>query len=179
MKDDDAQDKKPRRGVKGGTPGPGRPKGSKDSISREVKQNIAEFFTHLTSGNLRWRQCVDRILSGVATKSDLRHAREFRAWSGIALDRSLGTPAKATIKEVQKPPVIFVGVKPWENDPCGEKSAQMIRDKEAQLQLEAADRKAAEVIEVAPAKGDTAVDDLADTLEVVRPLPPEDPSAYR
>jgi hypothetical protein len=176
MKDDDTQDKKPRRGVKGGTPGPGRPKGSKDSISREVKQNMAEFFSNLTAGNLRWRQCVDRILSGVATKGDLSYAREFRAWSGIALDRSLGTPAKAVIKEAQRPPVIFVSPPPWDpekpiNKEMNARSERMNAENDAKLALEATDRKA-EVIEVTPK-------DEGEALEVVRPLPPEDPSAYR
>ncbi len=53
------------------------------------------------------------------------------------------------------------------------RSDRMNAERDAQLALEAADRKAAEVV-IDTTKGDTD-----EGLEVVVPLPAEDPSAYR
>src|SRR5216683_2919366 len=48
--------------VKGGKPGPGRPKGSKDSIPRMTRKEMSEFFLSCTVDNLKWRQNFKRKL---------------------------------------------------------------------------------------------------------------------
>jgi len=157
--------------------GTGRALGSKNknpSIPKVTKVEIASFFSQLTAENYRWRQRVKRVLDGGAD------AHEFRYWSQIALDRSIGTPAKGVIKQEQRPPVIFIG-KPWDpdnphNKAMDARSARMIEAKDQQLALEAADRKAAEVIEHGPAQPEP---ESEEGLERVIPPPPPDPSAYR
>jgi hypothetical protein len=166
----------------------GRVKGQPPKITAEVKQSMSEFFAHLTSGSLRWRQCVERILSGVATDQDLRYARDFRAWSEIALDRSLGTPAKAVIEKSAAPTLIFAttqGHLPWSPLAPGAtrmdaRSAAMNEAKAQELQTQALESgKDPVVIEAgaADAKAKPATADKADegeTLEMVRlPDPPE------
>jgi hypothetical protein len=67
------------------------------------------------------------------------------------------------------------GYVPWDpncpiNKEIDARSAKMIADKEADEKLRALEAGKSEVIEVEPE---------GETLEVVRPLPAEDPSAYR
>lgn len=78
--------------------------------------------------------------------------------------------------DVQRQSLVFLGIKPWENDNMKEQTDRMIQqkaDEERVRALEAA--KPSVVIDVT--KGDS--DEVPETLEVVNPLPPEDPSAYR
>jgi hypothetical protein len=88
----------------------------------------------------------------------------------------------------QQKPVLFVtthGFQPWDpqspvNKELDARSAKMNEALEAQLSLESGKTTPGEVIADPKATtGDTSADDLAETLEVVRPLPPGDPSAYR
>jgi len=194
----DDESSKPKKAPGTGR-GSGRKPGSKNKLTIEVKQSMAQFFEHLTAENLAWRQRLDRIFSSKTTTHDDRTDQSFRAWSGIALDRTLGTPAKAVVEKPQRDPVLFVsafGHKPWcwavdaglvgdqleqghvcaSEAPAGRplggragRSAQMIKDGDAQRALEAADRKAAAevVIDHEPPKPEAAAE-AAETLEIVQ-----------
>ena len=190
-------DGKFKKGSKGG---PGRPPGTPNKLTP-----MSEFFLNLTQGNLLWRECVSRILTGKAKPSDLRYASEFRAWSDIALDRALGTPAKAVIEKPQRDSLVFVSAPtrglhmPWcwsldtirrKDEPGYRQDLPTTHEGECRADppdaikaLEKANPPPGEVvIDVTAAKPDAATKpDEADGegLELVRPLPPEDPSAYR
>jgi Proteasomal ATPase OB C-terminal domain len=143
----------------------------------------AQFFTNLTSENLAWRERVERILSSKTTERDNRTDQSFRAWSELALDRTLGTPAKAVIAGPARPTLIFAtgrGVQPWqeaeESAVVPEEDLLFIRALEDSNRkaLEASNRKPVdekqpEIIEV---KG--ATEPEGEPLELVQlPEPPE------
>jgi len=110
-----------------------------------------------------------RVLDGGAD------AHEFRYWSQIALDRSIGTPAKAGAEKPQGQPLIFVsrsGYLPYDsraNPQIDERSRQMNIANDATLALEAGERAKPVVIEPEA--------EPEETLERVIP-PPEDPATF-
>jgi len=147
---------------KGGKPGPGRPKGSKDSISRMTKEDVASFFMECTAENIRWRKNI---------KQKLEHAldpNEFHNLSKLALSYSIGLPAKAAAEgKEQREPLIFTtlhGYVPWDSrvDPGRERSERMIAAKAEELKALAEAK--SEVIEIE--KSDSEV---PETLESVNP----------
>jgi hypothetical protein len=150
---------------------------------------MAQFFTNLTSENLAWRERVERILSSKTTERDNRTDQSFRAWSELALDRTLGTPAKAVIAGPARPTVIFAtgrGVQPWQE---AEESAVVPEEDLLFIRaLEDSNRKALEAkgekpvaIDATASKPATADKDEAEgdgePLEVVRL--PEFPEPFR
>ena len=120
----------------------GRTRGSKNVVTGVTKAEIASFFSELTASNYRWRQRVKRVLDGGAD------AREFRYWSQIALDRSIGLPTKAGAEKPQGQPLIFVsrsGYLPYDsraNPEIDERSRRLNAENDKQLALEAAQRAA-------------------------------------
>jgi hypothetical protein len=171
----DNEKAKPRKGTVGGGRAPGQRNilPPLEKSARATLQAMLGFDDaavartgQINGPGVAARQRLFETLHGLrpATPKEFLEALRF-VW-----DRAIGTPVKMAGDVVQRPSVVFVtthGRQPWDPavDPGREKSAQMIKDKEAQLQLEAADRKAeAAVIEAAPAKGDTD----AESLEIVR-----------
>jgi len=95
-------------------------------------------------------------------------------------DRAIGLPVKMTGDVVQRPPLVFTslhGHVPWsplapENRKMDARSAALNAANDEEIRMRALEKaKPPEVIE--------AADESETTLEVVKPLPAEDPSAYR
>jgi hypothetical protein len=163
---------------KGGKPGPGRPKGSKDSISRMTKEDVASFFMECTAENLRWRKNIRTKLDHAAD------ATEFHNLSKLALSYAIGLPGKATERKVERAPMVFAtthGYQSWDPRAPGAaemnaRSQRMIEAKAEEIKVQAEAREA-EVIDAKAAVEDDAA--AAEVLESVVPPPsPEDPRAF-
>jgi hypothetical protein len=81
--------------------------GSKNKISTEVKQNVAEFFKTLTIENHRWRTNMRRKLEMAADSG------EFIQLSRLALSYSPGLPVKMQPEGEKRESLIFLGLRPW------------------------------------------------------------------
>jgi hypothetical protein len=169
---------KPKK-VPGTGRGTGRKLGSKNVLAPEAKQSMSQFFESLTAENYRWRLRVKRILDGGGTLQD------FHKWSLIALDRTLGTPAKHQVAGEQRDQLLFItthGYVPWDaRAPAAAalnaRSVRLIEGKaeEIKLQAETREAEAAEKPVVIDAtKGDS--EEPVETLESVNL--PENPDAF-
>jgi hypothetical protein len=156
--------------VKGGKPGPGRPKGSKDSIPRMTRKEMSEFFLSCTVDNLKWRQNFKRKLEMALDPT------EYHNLTKTALLYGIGLPVKEVPQVVQRDPVLFIGIPPWADEkyPMRAKTAAMnlANDAEILLALEAAKPAGEVIIDAADER------DEAHGFEAVKPSP-ADPSAPR
>jgi hypothetical protein len=146
----------------------GRVKGVPPKVTTETKANIAEFLTNLTTGNLRWRQRVARILDGNTMPQD------FLAWSKVAFDRSLGLPAKYQAPKPEKEPFLFINYRHGD-DPMRQKTDLMIEAKAQEERLLAIEEGRVDPEEIlrARAAAEAKKDDPpGEELEAVVP-PPE------
>jgi hypothetical protein len=156
---------------KGGKPGPGRPKGSKDSISRMTKEDVASFFMECTAENVRWRKHIRQKLD------DAVDPTEFHNLSRLALGYAIGLPGKATESKEQRLQLVFAtthGYVPWDSRApaaaaLNARSAQLIEGKSREI-TEAAEAREAEA---AAPKDDVKKGDAEPDLEIV--VPPELP----
>jgi hypothetical protein len=169
-----AMDEKPKKKAPGNGRGTGRKPGSKNILTGQNKRDIREFFQTLTIDSMRWRTNVKKQLESGDDGTQLRY------WSDLALKYGFGLPGKMEVTGEKRQSLYFVtttGLPPFHPlmDNMKEQTDRMIQQAkdEARLQLEAP--KDPVVIDVT--KGDS--DEVPETLEVVNPLPPEDPSAYR
>jgi hypothetical protein len=174
MDTDDGQ--KPQLFRKGGKPGPGRPKGSKDSISRMTKEDVASFFMECTAENVRWRKHIRQKLD------DAVDPTEFHNLSRLALGYAIGLPGKATERKVERETLIFAtthGYLPWDGRApaaasLNARSVRMIEGKAEEIKVQAETREA----EAAAPKDDVNKADAepeGEALELVVP-PPESES---
>jgi|ERR1700687_1139976 hypothetical protein len=177
MDTNDAQNgQKPQLFKKGGKPGPGRPKGSKDSISRMTKEDVASFFMECTAENVRWRKHIRQKLD------DAIDPTEFHNLSRLALGYAIGLPTKTVERKEQKLQLTFAtshGYLPWDaRAPAAAglnaRSVRLIEAKDQEL-LQALEAAKPDEVIIDVKKGDTEID--AEVLEVVVP-PPEDPGAH-
>ncbi len=178
MDTNDAQNgQKPQLFKKGGRPGPGRPKGSKDSISRMTKEDVASFFMECTAENLRWRKNIRTKLDHAAD------ATEFHNLSKLALGYAIGLPGKATERKEERPPMVFAtthGYQSWDPRAPGAaamnaRSQRMIEAKAQELMQQAEAPEAEKSTVIIDAKVDHETD--LEALESVTP-PPENPGAH-
>jgi hypothetical protein len=151
--------------------GTGRRPGSKNKISTEVKQNVAEFFKTCTIESLRWRTNMRRKLEMAADSA------EFIQLSRLALSYSPGLPVKMQVDGEKRKSLVFVttsGLYPWD-----ERMDNMKSQTDAML----AQGKAEERLQLEAAKKPVAVDadktdrdsEVPEALELVEPPPgPED-----
>src|SRR5260370_26921492 len=174
MDTDDGQ--KPQLFRKGGKPGPGRPKGSKDSISRMTKEDVASFFMECTAENLRWRKNIRRKLDHAAD------ATEFHNLSKLALGYAIGLPTKTVERKEQREPMIFATTHGYQNwDPrapgaaeMNARSQRMIEAKAEEIKVQAETREAeAVVIDVKAAAEDDVPTEILESVHL-----PEDPGAH-
>jgi len=105
---------------------------------------------------------------------------QFVALGKFLFSYAYGNPGKMVMEsKQQRPPVIFLGSKPWDpenpnNKAMDARSARMIEAKDAEEKLRALEAKQPEIIDVESAKADEG-----ETLERVIEPPPPDPSAFR
>lgn len=141
--------------------------------------NIAEFFTNLTRGNLRWRQRAARCLEG----GDGLTPQEFRVWTRLALDYSIGTPSKHVAEKPEREPFLFINYRP-DHDPMEAKTTAMLAAKQEEERLLALEQGRPDLgaIIAAQASGKAPAaqkaEEAFEELEAVKPDMP-DPSAVR
>ena len=172
MDTDDGQ--KPQLFRKGGKPGPGRPKGSKDSISRMTKEDVASFFMECTAENVRWRKHIKQKLD------DAIDPTEFHNLSRLALGYAIGLPSKATEQKVQRETLVFTtthGYVPWDarapaTAQINARSVRMIEGKAEEIKLQAETR------EAEAAEKPVVIDAKADNETELEPLESVNPDAF-
>jgi hypothetical protein len=123
------------------------------------------------------RQRLAETLSGTRPATPM----EYLAYLKFVWDRGIGLPTKMRDDAVQKASVLFVsqsGYVPFDaraHPEIDERSRRMNAANDEEIRLRALEKaKPPEVLEA-----ESKAADESETLEVVKPLPPEDPSAYR
>ena len=157
-----------KKGPPGSGRGTGRKPGSKNKITAEVKQSVAEFFKACTIENLRWRTNIKRKLELAADSG------EFIQLSRLALSYSPGLPAKMVPEGQKRESLVFVtttGLLPWDErmDNMKPQTDAMLEGKkqEERLALEAAKKPEPVTAE----KADNDSEAPVETLELVEPAP--------
>jgi hypothetical protein len=150
-----------KKKVPGSGRGAGRRPGSKNKISTEVKQNVAEFFKTCTIENLRWRTNMRRKLEVAADSA------EFIQLSRLALSYSPGLPVKMQPEVEKHKSLIFLGLKPWERrGELDDITDRLLAQGKAEDEQKALETKKSETVEAATDS------EVPESLELVQE-PPE------
>jgi hypothetical protein len=185
---DNEQKPKPRKGTVGGGRAPGQrnimpplEKSARATLQAMLGFDDAAVAAtgQINGRGVAARQRLFETLHGLrpATPKEFLEALRF-VW-----DRAIGTPTKMRDDAVQKPSVIFTsvhGYQPWSplapaNREMDARSAALNAANDEEIRMRALEKaKPPEVLEA-----ESKAADEGEGLEVVKPLPPEDPSAYR